>query len=395
YQWQAQPLLQTPSEVDNKRLVINPALADDVVGTVYDVTQQQLQTAIVDAGSGQGVWLAMPAAERQACFVRLARLYEQHAPELFSLLCREAGKTWLDAVGEMREAVDFIRYYGHEMMARPDAEGRGVITCISPWNFPLAIFTGQVSAALAAGNAVLAKPAEQTSLLAYRAVQLMHLAGIPVASVQYLPGSGGVVGAALVAHENIAGVCFTGSTPTARRINQSMANALPVGAPLIAETGGLNAMIVDSTALPEQVVRDVLASAFQSAGQRCSALRMLYLQADVADKILTMLFGAMDQLQVGDPALLSTDVGPVIDAQAKQKITAHIAAHEAAGRVLKRLPVPQEGLFVAPTVIRLAGIEQLQEEIFGPVLHVATYAAQDLHQVVDKIYQQGYGLTFG
>ncbi|MDP6969669.1 MAG: bifunctional proline dehydrogenase/L-glutamate gamma-semialdehyde dehydrogenase PutA [Gammaproteobacteria bacterium] len=395
YQWQAQPILHTHSSLVNQRQVINPALPGDLVGDVYDMAPQQVSIAIADARLGYQAWAAMPIAERHACFVRLARLYEQHAPEFFTLLCREAGKTWLDAIGEVREAVDFIRYYGNDMLANPYAEGRGIMTCISPWNFPLAIFTGQVAAALAAGNAVLAKPAEQTSLVAYRAVQLMHLAGIPLASVQYLPGGGADIGASLVAHEGISGVCFTGSTATAQRINQSMADYLPVDAPLIAETGGLNAMIVDSTALPEQVVRDVLAAAFQSAGQRCSALRMLYVQADVADKIFTMLFGAMDALKVGDPALLSTDVGPVIDAQAKAKIDAHIAQHEQAGRVLKRLAVPAEGLFVAPTVIKLDGIAELQEEIFGPVLHVATYAAKDLPKLVADINQQGYGLTFG
>jgi RHH-type proline utilization regulon transcriptional repressor/proline dehydrogenase/delta 1-pyrroline-5-carboxylate dehydrogenase len=252
-----------------------------------------------------------------------------------------------------------------------------------------------VFAALAAGNCVIAKPAEQTSLIATFACKLMHQAGIPRASLQLLPGSGAVVGAALSADPRIDGLCFTGSTATAMHINRNMARHLPAQAPLIAETGGLNAMIVDSTALPEQVVRDVLASAFQSAGQRCSALRMLYLQEDVADKILQMLFGAMDELKVANPWYLATDVGPVIDQLARQKINAHCELMADQGRVLKSLDVPVQGLFVAPTVIELDGIEQLEEEIFGPVLHVARFAATEIDAVVDSINAQGYGLTFG
>ncbi|MBT8435583.1 MAG: L-glutamate gamma-semialdehyde dehydrogenase, partial [Gammaproteobacteria bacterium] len=258
-----------------------------------------------------------------------------------------------------------------------------------------AIFSGQVFAALATGNCVIAKPAEQTSLVAAFAGDLMYQAGIPRAAFQLLPGTGAVVGAALSADARIAGICFTGSTATAMHINRNMAQHLPVTAPLIAETGGLNAMIVDSSALPEQVVRDVLASAFQSAGQRCSALRMLYLQEDVADKVLEMLFGAMDELNVGNPWYLATDVGPVIDRAAKQKIDAHCQQMTQQGRLLKSLDVPDQGLFVAPTVIELDGIEQLGEEIFGPVLHVARFAANKLDAVVNSINEQGYGLTFG
>ena len=392
--WLAQPLIAKAATPGTVRSVVNPAVPSDQVGKVTDASAEQVQSALQKAGEGQRQWLAMPIDERVACFHQLADLYEQNAVELFTLLAREAGKTWLDAVGELREAVDFVRYYALDMASQPQAEGRGVITCISPWNFPLAIFTGQITAALAAGNAVLAKPAPQTCLIGYRAVQLMHAAGIPVAAIQYLPGDG-IVGAALTSTDQVNGICFTGSTPTAMLINRSMAANLPTSAPLIAETGGLNAMIVDSTALPEQVVRDVLASAFQSAGQRCSALRLLYLQEDVADKILTMLYGAMDELQLGNPSLLCTDVGPVIDVLAQQKIQAHIDKYAANGKVLHQLNVPQQGLFVAPTVIKVGGIEDLEEEIFGPVLHVATYKATEQEALVKSINASGYGLTFG
>ena len=272
---------------------------------------------------------------------------------------------------------------------------RGIIACISPWNFPLAIFSGQILAALAAGNAVIAKPAEQTPLIAARAVALMREAGIPDAAIQLLPGGGAEVGGPITSDPRIAGVCFTGSTETAQVINRTMAKNLAPEAPLIAETGGLNAMIVDSTALPEQAVRDILASAFQSAGQRCSALRMLYVQEDVADRVLEMLAGAMDELSVGDPWLLSSDVGPVIDAEAKAVIDAHCDALTAKGRLLKRLDPPETGRFVPPSVFRLDGIEDLEREIFGPVLHVATFDAEEIDAVVDAVNARGYGLTFG
>jgi len=323
-------------------------------------------------------------------------LFEKHAAELFALATREAGKTLLDAVGEVREAVDFTQYYPNEALRNQAVgEARGIISCISPWNFPLAIFAGQVLASIASGNVVIAKPAGQTALIAARAVELMHEAGIPKAVIQLLPGSGSTVGAALTSDARISGVCFTGSTATAQHINKVMAKGIAPDAPLVAETGGLNAMIVDSTALPEQVVRDVLASSFQSAGQRCSALRMLYVQKDIADHLLEMLYGAMDELRIGDPWDLSTDVGPVIDNSARTGIEAHCKKYQAKGRVLKTLATPEQGLFVAPTVIKLDGIEELEEEIFGPVLHVATFEASEIDQVVDAINAQGYGLTFG
>ncbi len=394
--WQAKPLTATASKQTDKRQVFNPAAPEDLVGEVFEADLETVERAIVSAVDGFADWSGSDQATRGECLRRVADLYQQNATELFALLAREAGKSWLDAVGEVREAVDFARYYATQVESLDDnLKARGVIVCISPWNFPLAIFSGQVFAALAAGNCVLAKPAEQTSLIATFAGGLMHQAGIPESVFQLLPGTGAVVGAALSADTRIAGICFTGSTATAMHINRNMARHLPVQAPLIAETGGLNAMIVDSTALPEQVVRDVLASAFQSAGQRCSALRMLYLQEDVADKILEMLFGAMDELSVDNPWYLATDVGPVIDQLAVQKIDAHCQLMAQQGRVLKTLDVPEEGLFVAPTVIELDGIEQLEEEIFGPVLHIARFTATRIDAVVDSINAQGYGLTFG
>ncbi|MDX5349635.1 MAG: L-glutamate gamma-semialdehyde dehydrogenase, partial [Paracoccaceae bacterium] len=305
----------------------------------------------------------------------------------------EAGKTLPDAVAELREAVDFLRYYaeGAETLVYP---ARGVFACISPWNFPLAIFCGQIAAALAAGNAVLAKPAEQTPLIAALAVDHLLAAGVPATALQLLPGDGSV-GAALTRDPRVNGVAFTGSTETAQAIRRSMADHLDPTAPLIAETGGLNAMLVDSTALPEQAVRDIIASSFQSAGQRCSALRCLYVQEDVADNLSDMLFGAMEDLSLGDPWHLSTDIGPVIDAEAQAGIRAYVDAARADGRVLKELKVPGQGTFIAPTVLSVNGIQDMPREIFGPVLHVATFKAHEIDAVIGAINATGYGLTFG
>ncbi|HEY5717250.1 MAG TPA: bifunctional proline dehydrogenase/L-glutamate gamma-semialdehyde dehydrogenase PutA, partial [Motiliproteus sp.] len=348
--WKGGPVIAGAVVGAGEEEVRNPALPSDLVGTVVQAAPADIETAIAAAEQGFQDWSAFSAEQRGACIRRVGDLFEANVHELFALATREAGKTLVDAVAEIREAVDFALYYPNEALRQQyDGSARGVIACISPWNFPLAIFAGQVLASLAAGNAVIAKPAGQTALIATRAVELMHQAGIPKAAIQLLPGEGSTVGTALTSDPRIAGVCFTGSTQTAQRINRVMAETMAPDAPLVAETGGLNAMIVDSTALPEQVVRDVLASSFQSAGQRCSALRMLYVQKDIADHLLEMLFGAMDGLQVGDPWLLSTDVGPVIDAKAKAGIEAHCAKFERQGRVLKRLPVPSEGLFVAPT----------------------------------------------
>jgi RHH-type proline utilization regulon transcriptional repressor/proline dehydrogenase/delta 1-pyrroline-5-carboxylate dehydrogenase len=357
-------------------------------GRVLTAAPADVETALAAAR----VWDAT-AEERAAVLNRAADLYESEFGRFFALLAREAGKTLPDAVSELREAVDFLRYYaaGATGLENP---ARGVFACISPWNFPLAIFTGQVAAALAAGNAVLAKPAEQTPLIASVAVDLLHRAGVPAAVLQFLPGDG-AIGAALTRDPRLDGVAFTGSTETALLIRKAMAQHGNPTAPLIAETGGLNAMVVDSTALPEQAVRDVIASAFQSAGQRCSALRCLYLQEDIADGVEHMLFGAMDDLALGDPWQLATDIGPVIDAEAAEGIRAYVAAARAEGRVLKELAAPAEGHFIGPTVLRVGGIAQMPREIFGPVLHIARFRADDLDRVLSDINATGYGLTFG
>ncbi|GAA3576796.1 bifunctional proline dehydrogenase/L-glutamate gamma-semialdehyde dehydrogenase PutA [Marinobacter xestospongiae] len=396
HRWTGGPVMAVDAVGTEVQMVRNPADPDDLVGHVTQASEADIDAAITAAQGGFQEWSVMSAEQRGACIRKVGDLFEAHADELFALTTREAGKSLLDAIAEIREAVDFAQFYADEgIRYQGSGEAHGIMCCISPWNFPLAIFAGQVLACLSAGNVVLAKPAEQTSLIAVRAVELMHEAGIPKAAIQLLPGTGATVGAALTSDPRLAGVCFTGSTATAQRISGVMAEKMAPDAPLVAETGGLNAMIVDSTALPEQVVRDVLASSFQSAGQRCSALRMLYVQKDIADHLLEMLFGAMEELGIGNPWLLSTDVGPVIDQASKDRIEAHCNRFAKQGRVLKRLPVPEKGLFVAPTVIRVNGIEELEEEIFGPVLHVATFEARDIDQVVDAVNAKGYGLTFG
>ena len=389
--WQASPIIAGEVEGAARMDVNNPARLDDVVGHVTEASIGDVETALANARP----WTGLSADEINAVLNKAADLYEHHAGELFALAAREAGKTLLDCIGELREAVDFLRYYAAEAVRLEGKEARGVVACISPWNFPLAIFTGQIAAALAAGNGVIAKPAEATPLIAARAVSLLHEAGVPRESLQLLPGQGSVVGAALSSDPRVNGLCFTGSTATAQLINRSMAEALSPDAPLIAETGGLNAMIVDSTALPEQAVRDIVASAFQSAGQRCSALRVLYLQDDVADGFLTMLFGAMDELALGDPWDPATDIGPVIDEPAQRKIAGHIERAKAEGRLLKQIDRPSAGRFVGPAVLKVDGIADLAEEIFGPVLHVATFDAEDIDDVVAAINAKGYGLTFG
>ncbi|MCQ0970013.1 bifunctional proline dehydrogenase/L-glutamate gamma-semialdehyde dehydrogenase PutA [Paracoccus sp. TK19116] len=387
HQWNGGPLIADAVVGGVGEDVLNPARPDDLVGRVIQSAPDDVETALASAVP----WDA-PPDERAATLRRAADLYEEHHAELFALIAREAGKSLPDCVAELREAVDFLRYYAGFSTA--DAP-RGIFTCISPWNFPLAIFTGQIAAALAAGNAVLAKPAETTSLTAWRAAQLLHEAGVPRSALQLLPGEGRVVGTALTSDARINGVCFTGSLATAQAINRAMAENLSPDAPLIAETGGLNAMIVDSTALPEQAVRDVLASAFQSAGQRCSALRILYVQDDIADKLLNMLHGAMDELRLGDPWFIDTDVGPVISEQAHKGIADHVAAARSDGRILHRLKAPSRGHFIAPVTIRVSGIDDIEKEIFGPVLHIATFKADQIDRLITAINASGYGLTFG
>ncbi len=396
HQWQGGPVMAVPGSSDHVVEVRNPANPEDLVGQITYASEADVSAALEAAQDGFRQWSAVPAEQRAELIRKVGDLYEDNVHELFALTTREAGKSLLDAVAEIREAVDFAMYYANEGIRYQNAgQGRGVMCCISPWNFPLAIFTGQILANLAAGNAVVAKPAEQTSLLAVRAVELMHEAGIPKAAIQLLPGDGGTVGSALTSDSRVAGVCFTGGTDTAKIINKAMTENMAPDAPLVAETGGMNAMIVDSTALPEQVVRDVLASSFQSAGQRCSALRMLYVQKDIADNLLEMLYGAMEELGIGDPWLLSTDVGPVIDEESRKKISDHCSKFEQQGKLLKKLPVPDKGLFVSPAVLKVSGIEEMEEEIFGPVLHVATFEAKDIDKVVDAVNAKGYGLTFG
>ncbi len=370
--------------------IYNPADPLDTVGTVWELDAEGAQRAIQRAKP----WTA-PLEERADVLRKASDLFEENSGEIFALLAREAAKTPVDAVAELREAVDFLRYYANEACHHADRQPVGLFTCISPWNFPLAIFTGQIAAALVTGNGVLAKPAETTPLIAALAVRLLHQAGVPADVLQLVPGAGATVGGALTSDPRIGGVCFTGSTETAQRINRAMAKNLPPHAPLIAETGGINAMIVDSTALAEQAVRDIVASAFQSAGQRCSALRMLYVQEDVADTMLEMLFGAMDELAMGAPWSHETDVGPVIDAAAKAGILAYIQAAVAEDRVIKQLLVPGVGHFVPPTVISVPGIEALEREVFGPILHVAKFKASEIDAVVDAVNGCGYGLTFG
>ncbi|TCP63077.1 L-proline dehydrogenase /delta-1-pyrroline-5-carboxylate dehydrogenase [Rhodovulum bhavnagarense] len=387
--WAAGPLIAGTPAPGPACDVINPADPADIVGTLRPASAADVDTALAAAAA----WDA-PAKERAAVLRRAADLYEENFGEIFALLAREAGKGLPDAVGELREAVDFLRFYANEGEGA-EAPPRGLFTCISPWNFPLAIFTGQIAAALAAGNGVLAKPAEQTPLIAHLAVSLLHRAGVPRDCLQLLPGDGATVGAQLTSDARVGGVAFTGSTETARLIRAAMAEHMAPGTPLIAETGGLNAMIVDSTALPEQAVADILTSSFQSAGQRCSALRCLYVQEDIAGPFLTMLQGAMAELRMGDPWELSTDVGPLIEAAAQKDFTAYIARARAEGRVLWQADAPAPGHFLSPTLIRVDSIADLEREIFGPVLHVATFRAEEIDAVTDAINASGYGLTFG
>ncbi|QIE54417.1 bifunctional proline dehydrogenase/L-glutamate gamma-semialdehyde dehydrogenase PutA [Pikeienuella piscinae] len=370
---------------------LNPATGAPV-GRVIWSDPDAVAGAVAAACAAAPDWAARPAAARAAVLERAADLYEAHFGEIFVLLAREAGKTLDDAVAELREAVDFLRYYAAGAPGAPGA-ARGVVACISPWNFPLAIFTGQIAAALAAGNAVVAKPAEQTPLIAALAIRLLHEAGVPIDALRLVQGAGDI-GAALTAARGLGGVCFTGSTEVARLIERQLAKTAPE-AMLIAETGGLNAMIVDSTALPEQAVRDIVASAFQSAGQRCSALRVLYVQEDVAPKLTEMLFGAMDALRIGDPLRLETDIGPVIDEEARETIENHVEAAQNEGRLLHRIAAPGAGVFSAPAAIRVSGIEAIEREVFGPVLHVATFPADRVDAVVRAVNAKGYGLTFG
>ncbi len=411
--WQAGPLLgKKPDRAGTPKPIRSPSQTDLVVGQITEATAEDVSTALEIAVKAEASWANTPVSERAACLLRAADMLEQQMPKFMTLLCREGGKQIVDCMTEIREAVDFCRYYAaracqdlmpvtlhgptgeyNELSLHP----RGVIVCISPWNFPLAIFAGQVLAALVTGNTVIAKPAEQTPLVAAEAVRLLHAAGIPKDVLQFLPGTGETVGAALVADERVAGIMFTGSTETAKRIQLTLANRPGPIVPLIAETGGQNAMIVDSSALPEQVVMDVMHSAFNSAGQRCSALRVLFLQEDIAPRVLDLLQGAMAELTLGDPSLLSTDIGPVIDNEALQMLRQHAARMQQEAKLICQIPVKNlaYGHFFGPCVFELDTLSRLPREVFGPILHVIRYKAKDLGKIVDEIINTGYGLTLG
>jgi RHH-type transcriptional regulator, proline utilization regulon repressor / proline dehydrogenase / delta 1-pyrroline-5-carboxylate dehydrogenase len=396
------------------RRITSPADRSIHVGSVWEADEAAVTRAMDSASAAQAEWDLMGGGARASMLEKAAGLYEANTARLSALLVREAGKTMENAIADIREAVDFLRFYAVQARAEfetpvllpgPTGEqnemslhGRGVFACISPWNFPLAIFSGQVAAALAAGNAVVAKPAEQTPLVAFEAVKLLHAAGVPRNVLQFLPGDGARIGKVLLAHPALSGVAFTGSNETAAIINRALAardGAIPA---LIAETGGMNAMIVDSSALPEQAVRDVLASAFDSAGQRCSAARLLFVQEDVADKVITMLKGAMMELKLGDPMEFATDIGPVIDEDARQSLDAHKARMKAEAKTILDMAIPADcgkGTFVSPAAYEISSVSILKREVFGPVLHVVRFAGDRLGDVCAALNATGYGLTLG
>jgi RHH-type proline utilization regulon transcriptional repressor/proline dehydrogenase/delta 1-pyrroline-5-carboxylate dehydrogenase len=410
----AHPIVAGAAMAGKVQPSVNPADVSQAVGSCQQATADHVDAAIDSAVEGQAHWDRMPAADRAGILDNAADLFETNTPELLALCITEAGKSLPDAIAELREAVDFLRFYAAETrkhfgapreLPGPTGEsnrlgmrGRGVFVCISPWNFPLAIFTGQVAAALAAGNGVLAKPAEQTPLVAFRAVELLLEAGVPADVLHFLPGDGAAIGGRAVADPRIAGVAFTGSTDTARLINVALAQRDGPIATLIAETGGQNAMFVDSSALPEQVVKDAVFSAFNSAGQRCSALRLLCVQEEIAERVIELLIGHMDELVIGDPALLATDVGPVIDGEASELLEAHVTRMEHDARVLHRCVLSRDaiaGTFFAPTLIEIDSVNALKHEVFGPVLHVLRFGRKDLQKTVEAVNATGYGLTMG
>ncbi|WP_461519158.1 bifunctional proline dehydrogenase/L-glutamate gamma-semialdehyde dehydrogenase PutA [Porticoccus sp.] len=410
--WQAGPLINGQLRTSQPQPVLSPTDGHQV-GTVSPATEIDVRDALDCANSAQWRWDQRGGVVRAELLEQVAEELVREMSTLMALIVAEAGRTVADALSEVREAIDFCRYYALQArnqfanglsLPGPTGEdnhlslhGRGVFLCISPWNFPLAIFTGQVAAALAAGNAVIAKPAAQTPLVATLITQLMHHAGIPPEVLQLLPGDGRTLGKLLLADQRIAGVAFTGSTATALTIQRQLADRPGAIVPLIAETGGQNVMLVDSTALPEQVVDDVIRSAFLSAGQRCSALRVLFVQEDIADGLLRTLGGAVQSLRLGDSAVLSTDIGPVIDARAHQTLLAHIKHMETEGNLLAKLDPPSRlsGWFVGPHIFEIERLEQLPEEVFGPILHVIRYRGEQLDEVIEQINRSGYGLTLG
>jgi RHH-type proline utilization regulon transcriptional repressor/proline dehydrogenase/delta 1-pyrroline-5-carboxylate dehydrogenase len=412
--WQAAPVISGKATKGTPTKVTNPANRSEVIGTVTQADVSMVARAIDAAVAAQPAWDALSAGERSGILLNAADLFEQHMPELVARCVREGGRIVADGISEVREAVDFLRYYAFRARADfsaglelpgPTGEsnelrllGRGVFVCISPWNFPLAIFTGQIAAALAAGNAVIAKPAEQTPLVAARAVALLHEAGIPRDVLHFLPGDGATVGAAAVADPRIAGVAFTGSTETAQLINRSLAARDGSIAVLIAETGGQNALIADSSALPEQIVLDVVQSGFNSAGQRCSALRVLFVQEEIATRVEQLLAGYMDELAIGDPMQISTDIGPVIDQPSCNVLASHADAIGRQARWQHARHVGdggQRGTFFAPLAVEIQSLSQLTREVFGPIVHVIRYQASELDAVIDAINATGYGLTLG
>jgi RHH-type proline utilization regulon transcriptional repressor/proline dehydrogenase/delta 1-pyrroline-5-carboxylate dehydrogenase len=410
----AAPLIDGDSAAGAARPVFSPARGDRQVGDVIEADAAAARSALDCAAAAAPVWDAVPAGERAASLDRAADALEARRAEFAALVAAEGGRCLIDALAEVREAVDFCRYYAAEarrLLAEPlrlpgptgednrlALHGRGVFLCISPWNFPLSIFTGQVAAALAAGNAVIAKPARQTPLVAAAMTGLLHAAGIPPAALNLLPGSGAALGAQLLADARIAGVAFTGSTATAWTLQEALARRRGAIVPLIAETGGINVMIADSSALIEQLVGDVLASAFNSAGQRCSALRALFVQSDIAEPVLDMLAGALDELRLGDPLDLATDVGPVIDSAARDALAAHARRMRDIGRLVHEATLPRDtaaGSFFAPRIFEIDRLELLEEEVFGPILHVVRFEADDLDAVIDAVNATGFGLTLG
>lgn len=412
--WQAKPTASLGGTTSVPQTLLDPSNHQRHIGTLVNATEAEVEQSLANAHSAFKQWSHTPVATRASALERAGQLLTERCADFMALAVREGGKTIPDAIAEVREAVDFCYYYAmlaRQQLAEPQVmpgptgeynhltlHGRGPIACISPWNFPLAIFLGQVTAALAAGNSVIAKPAAQTPLIAAAAVNLLHDAGIPRDTVQLLPGRGSVVGAKLVSDNRIKGVIFTGSTETAQQINQMLAARSGEIVPFIAETGGQNAMIVDSSALPEQVVADVIGSAFTSAGQRCSALRVLFVQADIADKVLHMLAGAMAELSIGNPSLLATDVGPVIDIASKQALEEHIEKMRAVAKLIYQVPMSEAttaGSYVAPVAFELTDLSVLKREVFGPVLHVIRYQAHELDNVLAQINNTGYGLTLG
>jgi RHH-type transcriptional regulator, proline utilization regulon repressor / proline dehydrogenase / delta 1-pyrroline-5-carboxylate dehydrogenase len=413
-QWTIRPLpLSLPITDSKPKTLWPPQRQDRSLGVIHCADRQTVEAAYDLAMTGYETWSACSINDRAACFLRAADALEKRLPEFMAIAILEAGKVWQDALDEVREAIDFLRYYalegqrilGKHTLPGPTGEcntlsvsGRGIMVCISPWNFPLAIFTGQVSAALMAGNVVLAKPATQTAIIAYEMVRLLYEAGVPESALMLLPGSSRTVGPALISDPRLQGTLLTGSTDTAKKINRALAEKEGPIVPLVAETGGQNVMIVDSSALPEQVVADVVQSAFQSAGQRCSALRVLFIQEDIAEKMETMLAGAMALLRIGDPERLDTDIGPIIDAASLKHLHSHEAYLRTIGQLIATVPLPKDlpsGHYCAPSAWRIESLDQLKGEVFGPILHVIHYQKDDLQQVLDAIHQTGFGLTLG